>query len=52
MPSQAVHLAYGPFELAVGYSMGAAVLLYALSKGLPGEEDRTDRAACELHSGA
>ncbi len=35
---QAVHLAYGPFELAVGYSMGAAVLLYALSKGLPAKK--------------
>ena len=35
---QAVHEAYGPFELAVGYSMGAAVLLYALSKGLPAKK--------------
>ncbi len=35
---QAVHQAYGPFELAVGYSIGAAVLLYALSKGLPAKK--------------
>jgi pimeloyl-ACP methyl ester carboxylesterase len=32
---QAVHRAYGPFELAVGYSMGAAILLYAMAKGMP-----------------
>ena len=32
---QAVHQTYGPFELAAGYSMGAAILLYAMAKGMP-----------------
>jgi pimeloyl-ACP methyl ester carboxylesterase len=29
-----VEMAYGPFDLAVGYSMGAAILTYATTKGM------------------